>query len=388
MTSSPDLSKPERFRALSSLRFVAAILVVLAHFHYTFWPANIWGPFEDFSPMVSFFFMLSGFLLAHAYGPMNLAQSGRFIALRLARIWPMHLLMLGATWWLLPIIRDQTMHLKEANTILWANIFLLQAWMPVQDYFFSFNVVTWYLSTLLACYLVFPLLIRNFTNTWRIKLLIGAALLLGAFLLSDGKPLYSPHVVSGQGWLYISVLSRLFEFIVGMCASLGYRWLKPQYPQGRKKLGTGIEALVLALVIAAMAASPLISKIFAPIPLCGPALNYYLSFAGATLLPFFLLLTVFAMERGLITRILAHPLPVLLGELSFGIYIIHVTLIHVWLYPVALKPHAPIPTPEKIALFFIILLLLSYLSWRCVEKPVAALVSRLLPATKDSPLTK
>ena len=379
MTSSTVNSKTERFRALSSLRFVAAILIVLCHFHYIFWPWDVWGPFEDFSAVVSFFLMLSGFMLTLAYGPMTWPQAGRFITLRLARIWPLHLLMLGVTFWLLPIIRDQTMTLKESTSILWASIFLLQAWLPVQDYFFSFNVITWYLSTLLACYLAFPLLIRNFAQTWPWKLGVGLLLLVGAFGLSLDKPLFAHHGISGQGWLYVSPLSRMFEFIVGMCAALFYQWLQSRYP---KTMGqaTVLEALALLLVGLAMASSSVMAHLLGHIPIWGKLLTYYASFAGATLFPFFLLLIVFAMERGYFSRLLAHPAPVLLGELSFGIYLMHVTLIHLWLYPVALKPHAPMPTPEKITIYFLVLLALSYCSWRFIEKPVAAFVARRFPS--------
>lgn len=367
---SSEKSGGERLSALSALRFFAALLVVLAHFRYTFWPADIFGPFDDFCPIVSFFFMLSGFMLAHAYPYLQPRQGKHFIWARIRRIWPFHAVMLGVTCLLLPTIANQTFALPDAGWILAANLFLLQSWIPVQTYFFSFNIVTWYLSTLMACYLAFPWLIHRFRETWRFKLGLSLALLLTMLWLSTGFGLFLPiNGISAQGLLYTFPLSRLFEFVVGMCGALLAVRLRAVYRPGWR-LGTLVEILALVLVIGAMGSLSLAGALLKPLPVFGNVLAYYASFAGVTLLPFFLFILVFAMERGYVTRALAHPILVFLGKISFGIYMLHVTLIHFYLYPVALKPHIPQPTPEKIALFFLLLFILSTVAHRLFEQPL------------------
>jgi peptidoglycan/LPS O-acetylase OafA/YrhL len=77
-----------QFVLLDGLRGVAALAVVVTHALYFFPP----------TPMaylaVDFFFMLSGFVLAHAYGE-RLRQgmtAGRFMAIRLIRLYPLYAL--------------------------------------------------------------------------------------------------------------------------------------------------------------------------------------------------------------------------------------------------------------------------------------------------------
>src|SRR5437868_6172740 len=89
--------KPTQFHGLTSLRFFAAVYVVLLHY----------CPVPDAAPWlvrtlisrgfvsVSFFYMLSGFVLAHVYRlaePFSEQERKRFWFNRFARIYPAYLL--------------------------------------------------------------------------------------------------------------------------------------------------------------------------------------------------------------------------------------------------------------------------------------------------------
>src|SRR3546814_8342900 len=91
--------------ALTSLRGIAALLVVCYHFSGGFLPNLDPGRYSDFVPKgylwVDLFFVLSGFIITHAYGD-AFAERARwgsiraFLFARMARIYPLHLFVLAA----------------------------------------------------------------------------------------------------------------------------------------------------------------------------------------------------------------------------------------------------------------------------------------------------
>ncbi len=94
----PDAPPPE-IRALTGIRGVAAIMVVLFHFHDAFvrlipgW--KVFAQTASRGPLgVDLFFMLSGFILCHVYHagerPISLRSHRRFLWLRIARVYPNH----------------------------------------------------------------------------------------------------------------------------------------------------------------------------------------------------------------------------------------------------------------------------------------------------------
>src|SRR3990167_7225439 len=88
---------PRRFEALDSLRGVCAILVVMFHMPVaSHW--RTWDFIQHAYLFVDYFFVLSGFVIAHAYAERlkTGADAGRFMVRRFGRIWPMHVLMLAA----------------------------------------------------------------------------------------------------------------------------------------------------------------------------------------------------------------------------------------------------------------------------------------------------
>src|ERR1043165_8878053 len=91
----PGTAGNSRFDHLDGLRGIAALSVMIGHIR---WPSAIAGlpPFHNTSLWVDFFFVLSGFVIAHAY--FEKISAGMtvttFMARRFARLYPLHLLML------------------------------------------------------------------------------------------------------------------------------------------------------------------------------------------------------------------------------------------------------------------------------------------------------
>ena len=135
-----------RIDSLTSLRFFAAALVMAGHAGNAPWSPT--GPVTLLEPRngVTFFYVLSGFILAYAYGAMDPRRGARdFLVARVARIWPMHLAMLlVAAFVFTPPALAGGQPLEILKFV--ANALLLQAWVPSQDWYYSYNAVSWSLS--------------------------------------------------------------------------------------------------------------------------------------------------------------------------------------------------------------------------------------------------
>lgn len=153
----------QQFVVLDFLRFLTALCVLL--FHYELFVRKgvalddrIFGRFDA---GVDFFFILSGFVIAHSTDGRlgGLRDYWEFLVRRLARIYPLHLatlaaaagLALLATWAGLQIHDPGRYHPKY----LLDNLLLIQAWGF--DDRLSFNTVAWSISAEWFLYLTFPL---------------------------------------------------------------------------------------------------------------------------------------------------------------------------------------------------------------------------------------
>lgn len=154
----------EHLKPLTSLRFLAALWVVL--FHY--WPTLDLGAAAGWAPGVvakgylgvELFFVLSGFILCHVYleafGTARFRWGG-FLWARLARIYPLHLftllgvgLMAGAAT-LAGVAVDPTILSWES---LPANLLMVHAWGLAPEA--GWNHPSWSISAEWFAYLSFP----------------------------------------------------------------------------------------------------------------------------------------------------------------------------------------------------------------------------------------
>ena len=113
---------------LQSLRFVFALTVMLAHFSY----AGIEGHSTGVGPM--FFMLMTGIVMSRSYGPKILDGTfcfKHFLLRRLFKFYPLHVVCLLAV----VVVRHKTMTDNDYLAIL-PNLFLVQSWIPVPDYYF------------------------------------------------------------------------------------------------------------------------------------------------------------------------------------------------------------------------------------------------------------
>ena len=94
---------------------------------------------------------------------------------------------------------------------------MLNSWIPDENYIYAFNGVGWFLSSLMFCYLITPLIIRIVKKCKEPVILLLLVIALRALYVS------AYHYSGSSNWLYwISVIPiyRLFEYMAGVCLAL------------------------------------------------------------------------------------------------------------------------------------------------------------------------
>lgn len=361
--------------SLTSLRFFAAAAIVVYHSRGHFGiPVDNLKPFE-LSQGVSFFFVLSGFILTMVYGdklklpsPTRAQAVRSFLVARLARIWPLHVATLLLFASILPS------HFAGSLTAphLLVSLGLLQSWVPCNDYNFAFNGVSWSLSTELFFYLAFPLLVIDYERKWLRNLIltfvpvVALAFLAKYFQLPD-----QPDTGIGyHALMYVSPFTRVFEFALGMAAFAWAGKVSGRLSKNSLFIASVLEFAALALVYFITYKSERLAIFFTRLSQLGEPAHTWLSHGGTVALSFALLILVFSFSRGIFSRLLSLPVLVYLGEISFSVYLVHRLLLHYYY-----DHFATIGGAGALALYWAVLLASSHLLFELVECPARAFVT-------------
>jgi peptidoglycan/LPS O-acetylase OafA/YrhL len=152
-----EMSQRTEISALTSLRGVAALTVLVFH---------VIPGFRGYLA-VDLFFLLSGFVLTHVYREMGLTRQSYFgfLRMRLARIYPVHLMMLVV---LLPLLDTRP---DFSSGGLLSSLLLMQSpWHSI-----CWNYASWSISAEWHSYLLFPILIINYRTRSNNVLLLTLA---------------------------------------------------------------------------------------------------------------------------------------------------------------------------------------------------------------------
>lgn len=346
-----------RLDALTSVRFFAAILVVIYHFA---------GPLKAHLPVVAqwfiaagyrsvgLFFVLSGFILIYNYatsaGTLRGSRRSFWVA-RLARIYPVYFL---AFLLAIPSALSYAAEhyaLKEGIIKLTvggsAYLSLFHAWIPRARAFWNFP--SWSVSVEVFFYLCFPFLLPLIARlrlpaTFAVMALCSLASLLPPFVVLNGVDLAKDH-----GHIEFSPIGRLPEFILGMCVGRAFA-----LTMHRNRWPSALTWLASALCVAVLTANHL-----------WPAVLHE---GGAPSLVFAFLVYALARDEGFLSRLLAHPKLILLGEASYGIYILQAPVLFLitWRSP---DLAVPVMTLGQFTLYLAALLAISVASFLWLETP-------------------
>lgn len=298
----------KQLHSLTSLRFFAALWVVLFHLVETLKQSDMpvvstamLNLFGEGYIAVTFFFILSGFILAHSYG--QRLRTGRvsrkaFFASRIARIYPLHLLTLLLA---LPLFVVGVVKYDQPVISLPFNLLLLQAFVPDVEVYFSLNLVSWSISDEQLFYVLFPMLVLL---SGKRLLLIAAAIFitaLGLFLVLTEAALAE----YGHFAFYIFPVSRLGDFVVGI---LAYRFYVRH-----EQVGSATASLLQCCSL----------FLFVVFYLFSGTVSDYLRYDYYYVPPMVFMVYSFAYQNGIFARAISSQRLVLLGEASFGLYLIH-----------------------------------------------------------------
>lgn len=362
-------------KPLTSLRFFFAFMVFLSHMwllqdESIFLKQLYDDIFYEGYIGVSFFFILSGFVLAYNYHDRFLKKEisySKFMLARFARIYPMHILTLIIA---IPLSFQNDM-LKWVGQ-LFVNLFLLHSFIPSDDFYFYFNSVSWSISVEWFFYLVFPFLVFLLHKRKYFKiiplLLLGIPLLL--LLVKENY-----H----EKFFYINPLLRVGDFIIGILLFRIFRKRRVVALVHKKYLGTIFE--VLSIVILS-----LFLYYHNDIPQGFRYSCYYWP-------PMALLIYTFSYSKGIVSRILSNNTLVYLGEISFGFYMIHMLVFRYYEYILLKVPSLSTFLPTnyiEVIIIFFISLIASMVLYKWYELPTNKYLKEKLAHkfSQKKPLTR
>lgn len=174
---------------------------------------------------VSFFFVLSGFSLTQGYGD-RIAQNQfsyfHYLKRRFARLYPIHWLGIIA---ILPFVLLSlymgNISISDELQIFVLNASLLQSLVPLKEFYFSFNWVSWYLSDIMVMAVLFPYIYKWIKRmSYQANIIVLAMLICFYSLLVRSLPVEWHHAL-----LYINPVTRLLDFLIGILSGvIFFQW--------------------------------------------------------------------------------------------------------------------------------------------------------------------
>jgi peptidoglycan/LPS O-acetylase OafA/YrhL len=353
MTTLSGSSDPHsgKIHPLTSMRFFAALMVVFYHTIRSVFPGTFASGFlslwiANWNSSVSFFFLLSGYILAVVYlSGQGMFDRKKFWVARFARIYPLFFvtLVLDTPFTVIGRIAKYGLRMSLVLTggTFMMHMALLQAWLPN---FRPIDHPNWSLSAEAFFYAVFPFiapLLWTLRRKWIV--LVSFVLYCAGLVLT----ILSLRTIGSYASLYIPLL-HLSTFMLGILLA---RW---QLNEGKKWEWTPLR---LFLIFAASVVAYLGVMQFSQY------IGYALINNGLLAPVFAVWIWIFSSSRAWFTRLFSLPWLVILGEASYGLYLIHIPL---WdLYSALGFEQIPLLYPLYIA----VAIGLSVLSFNFLEKP-------------------
>lgn len=336
---------------LTFTRFIAAISIVIYHTGKDIYPFNhesIRFLFEGAYIGVSYFFVLSGFIMVFAYQARPHVSPLYYYRNRLARIYPLYFLVMvifAAERW----ARGE---FNAGQTLLC--LLMLQSWVPGQA--LALNSPSWSLSVEVLFYAVFPFIFNALYTRARLKpLLLGvisfwmASQMLMYWMLSSG--LYQGYPSPSHDLIYYFPLMHLNEFLLGNVAALVLGVLATRHG--------GNYTLLLAVLVAVVV---LLLKYTT-------AVSIYHD--GLLAILFCSFMIALSLDHGPVSALFSKRPFVFLGEISYAIY-----LSQFLVYGVVKR----MKIQDSLVLFLVYLLCLlitSALLYHFVESPARKMIQGL-----------
>ncbi|MDP4888605.1 MAG: acyltransferase [Candidatus Nanopelagicales bacterium] len=380
-------------RQLTGIRAVAAVWVLFYHLQ---------GPLDTLGVMsipvlsdvirvgrlgVDLFFALSGFILTHTYlrklGPKAHARPTlEFWWLRLARIYPVHFVMLNAAGLAVvaqALITGENKDRPRLNPIDYIrNLLLIQEWGPNPER--GWNVVAWSLSMEWLAYLLFPVVVLALFFFHR---RINTPLLLAAWVVSILPLLLRASVGDDPyyGGAWGSTIRVLTAFVAGAITYLIVIRLinsDGSISTRTERLATTVSVAMPLVVIAGATFLGRWSGAQSEILLIDPDAEPLPPFFHLWLVPPLIVwIGALALSKSGQVKFLSRETVVLGGLISYSLYMTHLVWLSTWragMNAIGLEsgPLYALSVVFALAMAFV----LAWLMWRLVEEPARRFMRR------------
>ena len=343
-------SANQKILSLSGLKVIAMFLIF-------WWHSDLEKPPVDLGARAcEFFFVAAGFLYFYAHRSRPVACTPRgmygYVSRKISAIWPIHFLAFLLT---LLYIKPAQWLSKDGALLAALNLSLTHAFVNNAAVYHSFNGVSWFCSAIIFCYAAAPILARMLRNLRRAPLFLVVSFAMRYMIewVQTVKP--------GEYWnvsLHVFPPVRLLEFLMGMAVAALFLYVREKPAKQPhfilcSLLETGTLALTAALMIGKQ--------------------NEWLR--AAFLLPFSLLIFVFAFDGGLFSRLFAVRPVQFFASLQLEFFVLHQVMFRLIqrFYPTLYA------YPKREFLVCLILTTGAALLYRCfIQKPFSSLVRRAL----------
>ncbi len=356
----------QTFTALNGLRILAALLVVLFHYgtltsSFVDFPLFVKNFIDNGTIALPFFYVLSGFVLAHAYSGLSYTtlKTRAFYSARIARLFPAYLL--GFILFLPIAIQKYLWHPVSGGQdgphgfvfggLL--GLFALQAWTPLSQ---AWNGPSWSISVEAFFYVMFPFVLPKVLKT-RSHRLVTVLCVLWLVMISLTVA-HERNVIHEQLWHSYIMYQPVFwmpTFLLGMATyRLANRWSRVP------------DAIATLVSLSSLAVLALLGGLLSP----HSGGDFIVNGGAAPLIAIVVL--AFSHPRCLSTRLLGCRPLAFLGGASYVVYILQAPLWHMFRAVSDRLRHANTQSPVKdwqFLLYLPLLLAVALLAQRLVERP-------------------
>ncbi|MDH7446365.1 acyltransferase family protein [Aquimarina sp. 2201CG14-23] len=338
-----------RIEQLTFTRFLAAFFVVVFHYGRNVYPFNV----EVLKPVllrgnlgVSYFFVLSGFVLILAYYERgNFFGVQQFYINRIARLLPTVYLALFLYIFYETILIGNKIQLDEFVI----NFLFIQSWFP--SLALSLNSPAWSLSVEFLFYLVFPFLLKMLYYKLSLKkiflvitIIWVISLVILTVILNTG--IYKSPPAAIHNFTFYFPLMHINAFLIGTISAVFFLKIKDSFKSKT------YQVIIISFII-------FLCIYFQP-----KAINLH----NGVLAPLFgLFLILLGSCKGKITKVFKSKFLIYLGRISFAFYILQSPI---WRFFNYFTKSIEMTSNERFLFFVLTLTVISFLVYEIIEKPL------------------
>lgn len=347
--------------ALTGIRAICVYFIFFKHLNF-FSPEkhpDLYLFVNQFYSFLTFFFVLSGFLIYHRYHGISGFDKKKlynYFISRIARVFPILIILITITFLLGYHFGYYTG--RKALQLYLLNISLIKGFSS--EYILTGIGPSWSMSVEELFYLLSPLLFLYGKNISRIAKLVLIFYVLGIAITFAFSIFPNQGYFSSYNFTFTSTFfGRIFEFACGISLGILVRGKYPNFfihEMGKRTLYLGLFIILLSLTLLFLIAKyyqlPTATDVWP-----GLAVNNILMPVGIAILFYSLIY-----QKSLLHKFLASKIMVQLGNCTYSFYLLHTSFVLSLIFKFI---------STNIFITFLVMVLVSFIFSKLVEQPLA-----------------